>query len=168
MEEWNHGLPFRRPTFVYNNKRPVILSFRSFRILGQHWAEIILTLFTLYIISLTRYAPKPPLCVTPFFYAMFIVSVQANKGRRSRKVVKHPSYCLFTRESRALEYRFSLHNWRFMSQKARRTRYFPRVCLAWLRKLLLCRLNLYVGGLCGSVTVDSSRLIIKTTPRNKS
>ena len=90
------------------------------------------------------------------------------KDWRSRKDVKHPSYCLFTRESRALEYRFGLHNWRFMSQKAKRTRYFPRVCLAWLRKLLLCRLNLYVGGLCGSVTVDSNRLIIKTTPRNKS
>ena len=30
IEEWNHGLPFRRPAFVYNNKRPVILPFLSF------------------------------------------------------------------------------------------------------------------------------------------
>ena len=56
-----------RPAFVYNNKRPVILSFRSFRILGQHWAETILNLFNLYIISLTRYAPKLPLSVMPFY-----------------------------------------------------------------------------------------------------
>ena len=85
------GLPFLRPAFVYNNKRPVILSFRSFRFLGQHWAE------TIHIISLTRYAPKPPLCVTPFSHAMFIVSVQANKGMKvneSRKtsVILVPSH----------------------------------------------------------------------------
>lgn len=68
------------------------------------------------------------------------------KEWRSMKVVKRPSYCLFTRETRALADRFGLHNWRFMSQKARRTRHFARVCLAWLRKRLLCRLNLYVRG----------------------
>lgn len=79
------------------------------------------------------------------------------------KVVKHPPYCLFTRETRILSYRFSLHNWRLMSQKARRTRHFANSCLPRLaQKRLLCRLNLYVGGL------NHGRLITKTTPRNKS
>ena len=36
MDEWNHGLSFRRPAFVYNNKKPVNLSFLSFRILARH------------------------------------------------------------------------------------------------------------------------------------
>ena len=40
-----------------------------------------------------------------------------------------------------------------MSQKGRRTRYSARICLAWLRKRQVCRLKLYVGVLCGSVTV---------------
>ena len=49
------------------------------------------TLFNLYIISLTRYAPKSPLSVTPFY--LFIKVCEG---------VKHPPYCLFTRETRAL------------------------------------------------------------------
>ena len=92
--EWNHRLPFRRPAFVYNNKRPVILSFRSFRILGQHWAETILNLSNRNIILLTRYAPKLPLSVMPF---MFIVSVQANKGMKVNESRK-TSVILFIRE----------------------------------------------------------------------
>ena len=52
------------------------------------------TLFNLYIISLTRYAPKSPLSVTPFY--LFIKEWKVCEG------VKHPPYCLFTRETRAL------------------------------------------------------------------
>ena len=37
IEEWNHGLPFRRPAFVYNNKRPVIPPFLSF---WYSWAAL--------------------------------------------------------------------------------------------------------------------------------
>ena len=68
------------------------------------------------------------------------------------KVVKHPPYCLFTRETRILAYRVGPHNWRLMSQKERRTRHFANACLPRLaQKSLLCRLNLYVEG---SITVD--------------
>ena len=100
------------------------------------------TLFNLYIISLTRYAPKSPLSVTPFY--LFIKEWKVCEG------VKHPPY-VYSREKLAPSQtsQVTLHNWRFMSQKARRTRHFARVCLAWLIRRLLCRLNLYVGGLCG-------------------
>ena len=159
------GLPSLRPAFVYNNKRPVILSFRSFRSTEPRLFSPSSTCTSYRLLDMLRNRLFPS-CVLPMPCSSFLCKLI--KEWRSMKVVKHPQYCLFTRETRALADRFSLHNWRFMSQKARRTRYFARVCLAWLRKRLLCRLNLYVGGLCGSVTVDSSRLILKTTPRNKS
>ena len=37
-----------------------------------------------------------------FTYAMFIASVQANKGMKVNEGRKHPPYCLFSRETRAL------------------------------------------------------------------
>ena len=173
---WNETTDFRSAGRLYNYWRPVNLSFLSNTILGPHWAERELSHASSKNICLSKARPVSITALsstfwTPtrfyqrftFFNLDIICSEIASfrhavlpmacsyRNERSAKVVKHPPYTVYSREKLAPSQtsQVTLHNWRFMSQRARRTRHFARVCLAWLIRRLLCRLNLYVGGLCG-------------------
>ena len=114
------------PLAGYNYWRPVNLSFLSNTILGPHWAERELSHASSKNICLSKARPVSITALsstfwTPtrfyqrftFFNLDIICSEIASfchavlpmacsyRNERSAKVVKHPPYCLFTRETRA-------------------------------------------------------------------
>ena len=101
IEEWNHGLPFRRPALFIIIKDPFFFLFAPLGFLGStepRLFSISSTCTSYRLLDMLRNRLFPS---CRFTYVMFIVSVQANKGMKVNESRKTSVILVYSREKLA-------------------------------------------------------------------